>query len=444
MFSILRAVGNATNGENSGQSGLTAQSCNVEGSGTHPTPTPMPRMIDLVRKSAVPSNLMQFAANGALLVPAPEMIEILVYLATENKVFGEQARLTLAGWDVVSASQVADNAATPAEVLEYFIDPENLRPALLPLLLENPSIEEGLIIKLALTATREQVEMLLNSRRVSQSRDVLNALVTNGNLRPNEARFVDEKLAALSVGTLQMAETEQDLSAAASDVSAKDSEEEDSDDILDAYISEHAAEIAAESSKEFELTEVAEENSSDEPEASPVDAVATVSTATGSAAAAAPARTPVAKKWTLSANEQKGSALQKISKLDVKGRINLAVKGTKEERSILIRDGTKIVALAVLESPKVTDGEVEKFASQKNVLEAVLRAIPMKRRYMKMYPVVRNLTCNPRTPIDVALGLMKNLLVQDLRHLSGNKEVSDTVRKLALKMFKQKISTNKK
>ena len=142
--------------------------------------------------------------------------------------------------------------------------------------------------------------------------------------------------------------------------------------------------------------------------------------------------------------QERGSALQKISRLDIKGRIQLAMKGNKEERSLLIRDGTKIVALAVLDSPKITDGEVEKFASQKNVLEAVLRTIPMKRRFMKHYGIVRNLVFNPRTPLDVALGLMKNILVNDLRNLSGNKEVSETVRKLALKMFKQKMDTSKK
>lgn len=138
-------------------------------------------------------------------------------------------------------------------------------------------------------------------------------------------------------------------------------------------------------------------------------------------------------------DEQRGSVLQKIAKLDIKGRIQLAMKGTKEERSILVRDGTKIVALAVLDSPKITDGEVEKFASQKNVLEAVLRYIPMKRRFAKNYAVIRNLVFNPRTPLDVALGLMKNLLTVDLKNLSGNKEVSETIRKLALRMFKQKL-----
>ena len=136
--------------------------------------------------------------------------------------------------------------------------------------------------------------------------------------------------------------------------------------------------------------------------------------------------------------------MQKIAKLDVKARIQLAMKGSKEERSILIRDGTKVVALAVLDSPKVTDSEVENFANQKNVLEVVLRGITMKRRFAKNYSVTRNLVFNPRTPLDASLGLMKNLLVHDLKNLSGNKEVSDTIRKLALKMFKQKVDANKK
>ena len=38
---------------------------------------------------------------------------------------------------------------------------------------------------------------------------------------------------------------------------------------------------------------------------------------------------------------------------------------------------------------------------------------------------------------------MKNILAQDLKNLSGNKEVSDTIRKLALKMFKQKMDNKK-
>jgi hypothetical protein len=180
------------------------------------------------------------------------------------------------------------------------------------------------------------------------------------------------------------------------------------------------------------------EISSDDPDS---DAASPNST---SAAAVSPAPVAAAKR-PAKVEAKRENSMQKINGLDVKGRIQLALKGNKEERSILIRDGTKVVALAVLEAPKISDGEVEKFALQKNVLEAVLRQIPMKRRFMKNYIVVRNLVSNPRTPLDLGLGLMKHLLVQDLKNISANKEVSETVRKLALKMYKQKLdAANKK
>ena len=87
----------------------------------------------------------------------------------------------------------------------------------------------------------------------------------------------------------------------------------------------------------------------------------------------------------------------------------------------------------------ITDAEVEKIALQKNVLESVLRQIPMKRKFAKNYNIMRNLVYNPRTPLDASLGLMKQLLPRDLKNLSENKEVSETVRRTATRMFKQKL-----
>ncbi len=89
----------------------------------------MPRMIELFHASAVPSNLMHSAAKGALSVPSAEMIEILVYLARHNRVVGEKAKMTLAGWDEAACRVVAKDPKTPKEVLDYFVCPENLRPA---------------------------------------------------------------------------------------------------------------------------------------------------------------------------------------------------------------------------------------------------------------------------------------------------------------------------
>jgi hypothetical protein len=236
--------------------------------------------------------------------------------------------------------------------------------------------------------------------------------------------------------------TEPVQAAVAEQASLASSPEEE--EVVATYMKEHEKDIAAEGEKPFQaaggvmdllganyfpVVDSAEIPEPGEPAASTV---------------AAKPKTAVAPKKP-DGPPKRENALQKINRLDVKGRIQLALKGNKEERSLLIRDGTKVVALAVLEAPKLSDGEVEKFASQKNVLEAVLRQIPLKRRFVKNYIVVRNLVANPRTPLDLGLGLMKNLLIQDLKNLSSNKEVSETIRKLALKMYKQKIDeANKK
>ena len=117
----------------------------------------MSRMLDLIRASALPSHQMMSASRGALHVPASEMIEILVYLAEHNKIFGEQARLTLAGWDETSAQAIASDPKTPKEVLDYWLSPKNLRSALVPLLLENDSVPLGKLAELATALEGESV-----------------------------------------------------------------------------------------------------------------------------------------------------------------------------------------------------------------------------------------------------------------------------------------------
>ncbi len=416
----------------------------------------MGRLIDQVRASKLPSNMMQFAARGALQVPAAENIEILVYLARHNKVFGDLARMTLAGWDEKSSLAAASDPQTTEEVLKYFISPDNLRPALLPALLNNPSVPEKDLVKLASTALRETVEVMLKSARVRSSAAVVAALKSNPYLKKEEAeelrrtsggpesstqQNVAPVLHQVSAAQAEQIQTSPDAAghAESHDPSAGGADEE----TVTAYINEHADEIASEGNKPFQsIGGVVELLGEDYfPVIETAEAPAPAETP-APVAAAAP---KVAPKPQPPAAPKRENALQKISHLDVKGRIQLALKGNKEERSLLIRDGTKVVALAVLEAPKLSDGEVEKFASQKNVLEAVLRQIPLKRRFMKNYIVVRNLVANPRTPLDLGLGLMKYILPTDLKNISGNKDVSETIRKLALKLYKQKLdSANKK
>src|ERR1700676_1431532 len=150
----------------------------------------MPRSIDLIRANKLPSNMMPFAAKGALSVPPDENIEILVYLAKHNKIFGDLARITLAGWDEKASLAAASDPKTPREVLDYLISPDNIRPKLLPALLENPTVPDSELAKFAISASRESIQTMLQSPRVCSSAGVLDCLRSNPYLKGEEAATV--------------------------------------------------------------------------------------------------------------------------------------------------------------------------------------------------------------------------------------------------------------
>jgi hypothetical protein len=110
---------------------------------------------------------------------------------------------------------------------------------------------------------------------------------------------------------------------------------------------------------------------------------------------------------------------------------------------ILVRDPNKLVARAVLQSPKVSDHEVENFASMKDISEELLRLIVLSRRFMKNYAVLRALVNNPRTPIDAGLPLLHHINDRDLKWLALNRNVSDVIRTTANKVLKRKEEANK-
>jgi len=436
----------------------------------------MPKMIDLIRESAVPASVMRSAARGALSLPTGEMIEILVYL-TSNPMFAEQAKMTLAGWDESSSIAAAANPATPWEVLSYMISPENLRPKLLPALLENSSIRESLLIEMAQRASREIVETMLRSQRVKRSAHIVHALLTNANLKQTEAQQLHAALRSLGEETTkimayQEADSEEktqyeiehadEIAAAEAqnapfEIFGQEDELEDLEHLEAVAPADEPPGEAAARIPEFQI-EAETETISSPAGASDGAVVALVEFAAGGSKAEnsdtppAPAQGSETEsdlerltriRDAQSKSRERLTSFQKIARMGVRERIQLAVKGTKEERFILIRDGARLVSSAVLNSPKLTEAEVEYFASMKNVSDTVLREIARNHKFMKNYNVIRNLTSNPRTPLDLSLTLVNHLLVGDLKNLSSNKNISDTVRKLALKRYKDKTETKR-
>ena len=147
----------------------------------------------------------------------------------------------------------------------------------------------------------------------------------------------------------------------------------------------------------------------------------------------APASQPDAADEGSHDGEPRASTVQKIAALNVAQRMSLAMKGSREERAVLIRDPNKIVAVAVLSSPKITESEVESIAKMANVSDEILRMIGFSRAWTKNYAVVHALVRNPKTPVAIAMNFLSRLSDKDLRSLSTNRNVPDVLRVTARK-----------
>jgi hypothetical protein len=126
--------------------------------------------------------------------------------------------------------------------------------------------------------------------------------------------------------------------------------------------------------------------------------------------------------------DERQSGVQALAAMNFPQRLKAAMKGTREQRAVLIRDPNKLIAASVLSSPKVSVPEVESFARMQNVSEDVLRIIGSNRAWLKSYGVILSLTKNPKTPLSMSMNLMARLQTKDLQKLSVDRNVSEALR----------------
>jgi hypothetical protein len=136
--------------------------------------------------------------------------------------------------------------------------------------------------------------------------------------------------------------------------------------------------------------------------------------------------------------EQRATLLQRLAGMRVVERVQMGLKGNREERMALIRDPCKVVQRAVLTSSRLTDREVETFAAMASLSDEVLRMIAMNRKFQRNYAVVRNLMNNPKTPLDLTLHMLPSITAPDLKKLATNKNISDPLRTAAMRLQVQR------
>ncbi len=124
-------------------------------------------------------------------------------------------------------------------------------------------------------------------------------------------------------------------------------------------------------------------------------------------------------------------AFARIAFMTTAERVMAALRGTREERFILVRDRSPLVVRAVMLSPKLNETEVEHIAGMRSTNEEALRLIGARPRWLRRYPVLRALAFNPKTPAGIALQLVRRLSQRDLIIMSRDRNISEAVRKVA-------------
>lgn len=138
-------------------------------------------------------------------------------------------------------------------------------------------------------------------------------------------------------------------------------------------------------------------------------------------------------------DEQTGLSEGQIRTLPIPVRLQLSRGAPKTLRDILIRDSNPLVAISVLQNNSFSDGEIERVANLRTVVEEVLDGIGRTSQWMRKYNIAHALVKNPRTPVPLAVRMVPRLGVRDLKLLRRDRNVSEAVRKTANRMFLQKM-----
>ncbi len=134
---------------------------------------------------------------------------------------------------------------------------------------------------------------------------------------------------------------------------------------------------------------------------------------------------------------------QRVSKMSVSEKIKLATLGNKEARGLLMRDTNRLVAVAVIRSPRLTDGEVLTVANNRAVIEDVLRVIYNNREWTKNYALRLALVKNPKTPLAISMRYLSGMRESDVVSLARNKNIPSGIQVLAKKMMDKKNAPNR-
>ena len=121
--------------------------------------------------------------------------------------------------------------------------------------------------------------------------------------------------------------------------------------------------------------------------------------------------------------EEKQSRMAEIQNMRPLEKMRTAMLGTKYDRSLLVRDSNKAVAMATIRSPKIRDNEAVNFSGNRALSADVITYIANRREWVKLYTVKLNLVMNPKTPLARSMTLLAYLNRGDVAKIARSKGI---------------------
>ncbi len=387
--------------------------------------------VKAVIEGTAPRPAQLAAARGILPLPQNDLLHVLVILANgKDTELAENARQTLASQDTGALESLIKAPDVAPEVLSHFAGQDTMPGNIHEAILRNARTPAEAIEKMARQSKNgELLELIaLNQQLLIRTPAIIEAIISNPNRTPEAERRATETKREFFEKERGAQQIANELRAQGKEAAAEFLEHAEfggqigSSDISveDAILLASHIEVPDRETDDswlgLEYIEELYEETESQRQAMFDKIVGEFKVEDGEIAG------------------ERLAMIHRIMKLGLKDRVKLAMKGDREARNILIRDGNRIVAQAVANNPRISEQEVEAIAAMRTVTEDVLRSIAANRQWSRSYSIVHNLARNPRTPIANAMTIMNRLQLRDLVLLSKNRNVSDAVRRHALRL----------
>lgn len=367
------------------------------------------------------------ASRGILPLPQNDLFEVLVVLAkAEDQELAQNASHTLSLMDETLMEESIRSEGVATSVLRYISERNGLNHQIYVSLLVNPKTPAAAVVTLAKITTSPEVLDLIsqNQQLLIQTPTIIDVLLANPNRSMEAARRAAETKREFFEKERGMQQVTSELRAQGKEAAAEFLEQSELDEngmsvddaLLIASMIESDDNETDDAWLSLEYLEELFEESDAERQAIADRIIGEIRSEDD----------------TIS--NERVSVINRVLKMGMKDRAKLAIKGDREARNILIRDPNRVIAQAVVNNPRITEQEVEKISAMRSISEDILRQIANNRQFARHYPIVHNLARNPRTPIANVLSILSRLQLRDLSALSKNRNVSDAVRRQALRL----------